>query len=77
MHLRQNASQLHEMKRAYIPLQITQSTGLIEGYASLFGVRDSGGDIVMAGAFTRSLRRRRQSGVKMLWQHRAEEPIGV
>jgi hypothetical protein len=41
---------------------------LIEGYASLFGVADDGGDIVRAGAFTRSLRR--AGGVAMLMQHR-------
>lgn len=31
----------------------------------------------MHGAFMRSLRRRGARGVKMLWQHRAEEPIGI
>ena len=41
---------------------------LIEGYASLFGVADDGGDIVRAGAFARSLRR--AGGVAMLMQHR-------
>lgn len=41
---------------------------LIEGYASLFGVADAGGDIVRAGAFARSLRR--VGGVAMLMQHR-------
>lgn len=41
---------------------------LIEGYASLFGVPDTGGDIVRAGAFARSLRR--GGGLAMLIQHR-------
>ena len=41
---------------------------LIEGYASLFGVADTGGDIVRAGAFARSLKR--AGGVAMLMQHR-------
>jgi len=41
---------------------------LIEGYASLFGQVDSGGDVVRAGAFARSLRR--TDGVAMLMQHR-------
>jgi HK97 family phage prohead protease len=66
-----------ETKRAAIPPPITDNSGQIEGYASLFGVRDTGGDIVMHGAFMRSLRRRGVRGVKMLWQHRAEEPIGI
>ncbi|MGE6698880.1 HK97 family phage prohead protease [Hyphomonas sp. NPDC076900] len=41
---------------------------LIEGYASLFGQVDSGGDIVRAGAFARSLRR--GGSLAMLIQHR-------
>lgn len=41
---------------------------LIEGYASLFGVADTGGDVVRAGAFARSLKR--AGGVAMLMQHR-------
>jgi HK97 family phage prohead protease len=51
----------------------------IEGYASLFGVPDQGGDVVRAGAYARSLERLRAEGraVKMLWQHDAAEPIGV
>lgn len=41
---------------------------LIEGYASLFGIADAGGDVVRAGAFARSLRDGRP--VPMLMQHR-------
>jgi uncharacterized protein len=48
-----------------------------EGYASLFNVADGAGDIVAPGAFTRSLRRRPPSRVRMLYQHFAHEPIGV
>lgn len=77
MRLYQTAVRAPEIKRIAIPPPRTDSAGLIEGYASLFGVCDTGGDIVMAGAFARSLRKRRSGGVKMLWQHRAEEPIGV
>lgn len=51
--------------------------GRFEGYASLFGVTDAGGDIVMRGAFAKSLRARRAAGVKMLYQHQAAEPLGV
>lgn len=68
---------LRETKRATLPLAQTNAAGVIEGYASLFGVADSGGDIVMAGAFARSLARRGAAGVKLLWQHNAAEPIGV
>lgn len=51
----------------------------IEGYASLFGVADQGGDIVEAGAYARSLQAlaKADRSVKMLWQHNPAEPIGV
>ena len=48
-----------------------------EGYASLFGVPDSGGDVVAPGAFAASLRRRPPKDVRMLYQHLASEPLGV
>lgn len=67
----------HETKRASLPLAQATTAGLIEGYASLFGIADSGGDIVMPGAFARSLTKRGAGGVKLLWQHNAAEPIGV
>lgn len=76
MFLRQTNARPLEIKRVAIPPPITDAAGVIEGYASLFGVRDTGGDIVMTGAFASSLRRRSAGGVKMLWQHRADEPIG-
>ncbi|MGD9917887.1 MAG: HK97 family phage prohead protease [Paenirhodobacter sp.] len=51
----------------------------IEGYASLFGLPDQGGDVVQKGAYARSLKRLAERGgsVKMLWQHDPTQPIGV
>ena len=51
----------------------------IEGYASLFGKRDQGGDVVVKGAYAASLKRLSQGGraVKMLWQHDPRQPIGI
>jgi len=51
----------------------------IEGYASLFGQADQGGDVVAPGAYAASLRQLRAAGrrVKMLWQHDPAQPIGV
>ncbi|MGD9545213.1 MAG: HK97 family phage prohead protease [Methylocystis sp.] len=66
-----------EVKRVELPLLRTNEAGVFSGYASLFGVVDSGGDMVMAGAFARSLIKRGAAGVKMLWQHQAAEPIGT
>lgn len=44
------------------------------GYASVFYVRDNHNDIVMPGAFGTV---GDPSKVKLLWQHEAEEPVGV
>ncbi|AXC51222.1 HK97 family phage prohead protease [Paracoccus suum] len=51
----------------------------IEGYASLFGIPDQGGDVVQPGAYKAGLRRLSGKGgrVRMLWQHDATAPIGV
>lgn len=52
---------------------------VISGYASLFGARDQGGDVVAAGAYAASLAALKAKGgrVKMLWQHDPAQPIGV
>jgi len=47
---------------------------VIEGYASLFGVEDLAGDVVRAGAFTRSLMRARNVG--MLLSHLGGQTAG-
>ncbi len=60
--------------------QLTLSEGArIEGYASLFGQRDRGGDTVLPGAYAGALARLEAAGgrVRMLWQHDATQPIGV
>jgi uncharacterized protein len=59
---------------------LTVSEGhVISGYASLFGARDQGGDVVQKGAYAASLARlaRAGRGVKMLWQHDPAQPIGI
>lgn len=53
-------------------------TGTFEGYASMFGLVDQGRDMVVAGAYSKSLAKTAEAGrsVKMLWQHDASKPIG-
>lgn len=53
--------------------------GTIEGYGSVFGVRDNYDDVIVAGAFQASLAAHRAAGTMpaMLWQHDATEPIGI
>ena len=58
-------------------LQNKRATSFIEGYASLFGVADGGGDIVMPGAFHDSIARKGPTNIRMLFQHDPAEPVGV
>jgi len=51
--------------------------GEFEGYGSVFGNKDLGNDVIEKGAFAKSLRRRKAKGVKLLYQHKSDMPIGV
>jgi uncharacterized protein len=59
------------------PLGACSGSGVFVGYASLFGTPDSSGDIVMPGAFAKSLTRRGVPNIRMLFQHDPAEPVGV
>lgn len=54
-------------------------SGMIEGYGSIFGNVDKGGDKVMPGAFADSIAQVMKGSrtIKMLWHHDPREPIGV
>jgi hypothetical protein len=57
-----------------------QGDGRFSGYASTFGGEpDSYGDVIAPGAFQASLGSNGYggNGVKMLWQHDADDPIGM
>lgn len=58
---------------------VNDKKGLIEGYASLYGVEDSDGDVVEAGAFDLSLKQWQSEGRSpaLLWQHDQAQPIGI
>lgn len=65
-----------ELKLAQPGAGLVLSEGArIEGYASVFGVPDQGGDVVLPGAYAATLKAGRR--VKMLWQHDPAEPIGI
>ncbi|MGH6978061.1 MAG: HK97 family phage prohead protease [Brevundimonas sp.] len=51
--------------------------GVFEGYASRFNTIDQGRDIVLPGAFAKSLQQYPAAKVKMLLQHDRTQPIGV
>ncbi len=50
--------------------------GRFAGYASVFNRLDSGGDIVLPGAFAKSLARKR-GRIRLLFQHDPKEPVGT
>ncbi|BBB29370.1 HK97 family phage prohead protease [Neptunomonas japonica] len=68
-------------KRLDVALNIksVSDTGEFEGYGSVFGVKDSQMDIVVRGAFEKSLSTWKEKGrlPALLWQHNMNEPIGI
>ncbi len=62
-----------EVKSLSLELK-ADDAGTVEGYGSVFGGLDSYGDTIEAGAFSKSIAKRKP---KMLWQHRMDKPIGV
>lgn len=70
-----------ETKRIDVGFEIKAmgDDGQIEGYGSVFGNKDSYGDIVAKGAFSGSIREHKESGTMpaLLWQHRSDSPCGV
>lgn len=51
--------------------------GRFAGYASVFDRLDEAGDIVMRGAFRKSLAKRGRERIRMLFQHDPKEPVGT
>ena len=63
--------------KAYHDEEESKEYGLFEGYGSVFGNKDLGNDVIEKGAFTKSIKRRTNKGVKLLYQHKSDMPIGV
>jgi len=66
-----------ETKFASLALDEVEPDGSFSGYASLFGKVDLGKDVVERGAFANSLKERGPAGIRMLYQHDPNEPIGT
>ncbi|NBU59305.1 MAG: HK97 family phage prohead protease [Betaproteobacteria bacterium] len=61
-----------------LDLKSVAEDGIIEGYASRFGERDRGDDIVEAGAFKKHLRGKKSGRIPMLFGHdQSKPPVGV
>ena len=63
--------------KAYHDDEEDKNYGTFEGYGSVFGNKDLGNDVIEAGAFAKSLKRRKPQNVKLLYQHKSDMPIGV
>ena len=66
------------MKALNLPTEFKAfgDSGSFEGYASIFGNVDLGGDVIERGAF-KEIVKGRDGKVKVLNQHRTSDPIGV
>lgn len=62
-----------------LKIKSVSESGEFSGYGSVFGVKDSYSDIVIKGAFAKSLAAWKDKGrlPALLWQHRMDEPIGL
>lgn len=66
--------------RLSVPLELKAQQGRkFEGYGSIFGNRDLGGDIVVPGAFAKSIQRHKAEGTMplMFWMHDPAAVPGV
>lgn len=68
-----NTMRQHAAHNIKFDIKSISEAGSFFGYASVYNIIDSHHDIIEAGAFDTSDIR----SIKLLWQHRAEEPIGV
>ena len=76
---RKQATMAREVRSFALQIKATSEDGTVEGYGSVFGVRDNYDDVIAKGAFVASLKQHQADGTMpaMLWQHDADKPIGV
>lgn len=76
---RKDAAGGREVRSFALQIKATGDDGTVEGYGSVFGVRDNYDDVIAKGAFIDSLKSHKAAGTMpaMLWQHDADKPIGV
>jgi HK97 family phage prohead protease len=67
-----------EHKRCRFEIKSLTDEGTFTGYGAMFNNVDYGGDIILPGAFSKSLAEIKDSGRKVpaLWQHNSDEPVG-
>lgn len=60
---------------------VEEEDRIIEGYLSVFGVKDMCGEVTVKGCFAKSIKERgpqsnARAKIAFLWQHNMEEPLG-
>ena len=76
---RKDAGGGREVRSFALQIKAAGDDGTVEGYGSVFGVRDNYDDVIAKGAFIQSLKDHKAAGTMpaMLWQHDSSEPIGI
>lgn len=76
---RRDTSGGREVRNIAFELKAAGDDGTVEGYGSVFGVRDDYDDVIARGAYVSSLAAHKAAGTMpaMLWQHDPSTPIGV
>ncbi|MFN5351693.1 MAG: HK97 family phage prohead protease [Alphaproteobacteria bacterium] len=59
-----------------LSLKNLDENGTFTGYASIFNIKDYHSDIILKGAFKKTLSKKKIKDIKLLWQHKLDEPIG-
>ena len=54
-----------------------EQDGSFEGYGSVFNNKDLGNDVIKYGAFSESIKSKKAKQIKLLYQHKTDEVIGV
>ena len=54
---------------------IDEKMGIVKGYGSYFGNKDSDGDVIAKGAYQKTIQENGER-VRYLWQHKMDKPIG-
>ena len=76
---RKDAGTARETRSFALQIKAAGDDGSVEGYGSVFGVRDNYDDVIAKGAFAETLKGHKEAGTMpaMLWQHNSSEPIGI
>ncbi len=72
---------MFEVKSSFELKDADPKSGIVTGYCAIFGNIDSDSDVIMPGAFSKTIQERGPGSakprIKHLWQHNSWQPIGI